>query len=158
MLEADIKSAIEKNLSSEVGSVLMKRLKEAESDRAALADERDIVAALRKANEDKDKKLRSDQDADKLATALAGRAAALDTRERELEKREARAELNEYKVTAADQSCHRLFALVETIFRKPTILRTISENGTEPAPAGATGQYPQTIQVQKTTQITEEQR
>lgn len=130
-LSKDITTAIEQNLPKQVGDVLTKRLQEGSAAEKAL--ERELA---------EHKITRADLES---RNAEMAKHASITTREAEVVKREQavlareqKAELNEFKVQAANDKCGAIFSLVERVFRNPVIThsKTTSEQVPISGPSG----------------------
>lgn len=120
-IEADIRKAIEANLSAEVGGVLKARLEQADKDSHEVENLRKRCITLDGIIEDKNSHLQKHTD-------IAVREKALADREASVTKRELAAQLNEFKVEAANDKCKAVFDLASLAFRNPKFVHSESHN------------------------------
>lgn len=136
-LEQEILEIISKNLPEQVGSVLKKRLEEAEADRKRVEDMDYTV----KYNRDKIATL---EEQIKKYEALEVWQKDLDIREKEISKRESNQKVWEAELRAneADRRANELAGFVGMVFKSPVFRKTVSgyqyvasgQYGTQQAP------------------------
>lgn len=132
MLESEIRAAIEKSLSAEVGTLLKERLAQADKDRDAIKSEQAEHGRTKTKLETAVQSLAAHAELDKREKSLQALLVSLDERERELFRREVKCEVVETKCAGAEHRAASIFQLVERIFAKPAFLRTITENDMVP--------------------------
>lgn len=122
---AEIREIIEKNLPAQVGNALKERLDQAELD----ASECRRLAAEKKHIYEELGQLKATV---KAFGSLEDRDKAVSEREAAVLKRELAADLNEFKVKAAESAKADLFKLAECVFRNPRLVYSTSETRNVP--------------------------
>jgi hypothetical protein len=119
----EITQAIQKNLPAAVAGELKSYLAQAEADKEQIVRLSDKVAQLRQACEIGDKALKDAQE--KLAAHVA-----IDKRLAEVTEKENRlaVTLAEARASAAERRAEDIHALVGTVFKNPTVKRSLYEN------------------------------
>lgn len=143
MLDYEIRELIQKSLPEQVGNVLRTRLDKADKDTAA-------VERLTKELMDLDEKLRNAQSFLKNHDAIDKRLIEVEKREAAVVIREAAANLNDFKVKAAESAKQDIYTLASIVFKNPTYTRYESQSRHVCVPGLS---YPQ--QVSESASVTE---
>ena len=145
-LSEDIRAAIDKNLPAEVGKMLQDRLAKVDELQAAFDTSHERHLACIEERDDLKNKLAAHKDLDQ-------RESLSTRRESEVTERERKMELNEYKVTAAQDAKRDIKELVATVFRNPKIVHSVESNGPVYVPPSGMDQYG-SVQQQSTRTVT----
>lgn len=148
MLEADIRQAIEKHLSAEVGTLLKERLAKADKDSKDLASANGGARLLYEECEELKAELKTHR-------ALSEREAVITKREAEVLAREVRHEVLQEKLNGANAVTKAVYDLTALAFRNPRIMRHETETRAVQIPA-LPGCYPSSQSLTDTKSVIEQ--
>lgn len=137
-LISQINNVINEHLPQQTGQVLRMRLEQAERDAAEVIRLRDTVTSLQSATKQLESAVRDAGD-------LESKRAYLANKEREVDAKLLRNEINELKVAMAEQRCHDLKEVVHSVFANSRFKYYESINEQRIMPPGTS--YPNTFGV-----------
>lgn len=128
----DVRAAIEKNLSAEVGEILKKRLAKADIDAATCETQKEKIASLEKQISDLYSRV-------KIGDELEARIQKAEAAERSLLAATALKEIVDLKLEFAKERVNDMKHLVALVFQNNQYKYQVTDNGYLPVPQGPGG-------------------